>query len=630
MAVPTPAMPMERIAYDRSWFLDVFRRLLTGWHQVLLSTSASGVVWQSPGGIRLDRSVSRSRFEFDGVTRLMPALAAWAAQAQNGEEIQLLDGKKIKPKEILHQIFTRAFDPEHPDFWEYAPGDRGNPRQVESSIVAWSLWLSRSWLIPLLSAKEISQIQKWLASCTTYTDHFNNWSLFTAVNHAVRIALEQHGFKGDRDCIRRDLIVGDEVGVGDGWLWDKKYHGIDYYNFLVWGSHHCYLKAILPGLAEKEKDGKLHRAIHRLERRLRHLGYLIDSKGQNILFGRSLSYRWGWLNAMVTAYYVGIKVPPYGLGRAMLGKNIQSWIDQKVLNENGVLSERLTPDGSEGGRDSYINCGHSYWGMQSFLCLAFPAEHDFWNAPQEDLPVDLGDYEVPVQGPGFCFQGFKSTGEVRLFNLRNLDYPSNALYQKFVYSSAFPANCDSKKHLTLWDNQLGIRKADGSALDAAEVMEVDVEGTTGLWLVWRFAYEGGSVTVRTTIQLKGEVYRTEHRIEVNKLALPGACWVEGGFALGHSGTKLEFKLNENEGWSELAGQKMIFSRKLEGWKELRQFSSMEKGWLSAVEPKPNIIFGHSTHFYLTAPLEVGSVRLCSEHAASLNPKSLKVLLGIKS
>jgi hypothetical protein len=632
MAVPPPAIPVEQVAYDRSWFLDVFRRLLTGWHQVLLSTSSSGVVWQAPGGIRIDRAVSRSRFEFDGVTRMVPAFAAWAAQAQNGEEIQLLDGKTIRPKEILHQIFTRAFDPEHPDFWEYAPSDRANPRQVESSIIAWSLWLSRSWLIPLLSQKEVAHIQKWLASCTTYTDHFNNWSLFTAVNNAVRVALEQHGFKGDREAIRRDLIVGDEVGIADGWLWDKKYHGIDYYNFLVWGSHHCYLKAILPGMAEKEnKEITLHRAIHRFERRLRHLGYFIDSKGRNILFGRSLSYRWGWLNGLMAAYYVGIKMPPYGLGRAMLGKNIQSWLNQGVLNEVGVLRERLSPEGSEGGRDTYINCGHPYWGMQSFLCLAFPAEHEFWTAPQEHVPVHVGDYQIPAQGPGFVFQGFKSSGEVRLFNLRNLNYPSNAMYHKLVYSSAFPANCDSGKHRTLWDNQLGVRKADGNSIDCSEVLELDVEGSTGLWLVWKFRFEAdGEATVRTTIQLKGESYQTEHRIDVKGTIPLGASWVEGGFSLGHSGLQLEGKLSENEGWSELAGQKIIFSKKLGGWKELRQFNSLEKGWLTSIEPKPNIIFGHSTHFYLTVPVEAGNVRLSSEHAASLNPTSLKKSLGINS
>ncbi|MFW6060541.1 MAG: DUF2264 domain-containing protein, partial [Phycisphaeraceae bacterium] len=238
-------MPETTTSYDRQWFTDQFRRLLTGWHRVLRDTAPSGAAWQPPDGVRSNSFLTASGYECDGITRMMPALAAWAALDENPQTLTLDDGETFEPRRILHDVFTQAFDPEHPDYWQPPPGAVQRQAQVESSVVAWSLWLSRAWLMPRLEAHHVRHIQDWLAANTAFDLHIGNWSLFVAVNEAARHALREHGFSGDLDLVRKVVQPHDLLRLPDGWTWDNLGHGIDYYNFWVFGSHDMYVRAML-------------------------------------------------------------------------------------------------------------------------------------------------------------------------------------------------------------------------------------------------------------------------------------------------------------------------------------------------------------------------------------------------
>src|SRR5690606_18085915 len=162
------------------------------------------------------------------------------------------------------------------------------------------------------------------------------------------------------------------------------------YNFWVYGSHDFYLLAILGDEAPSEVE----EAVAHFSRRERDLPYLIDAAGRNVLMGRSLPYRWGWLTGSIAAHYTSRSQLPAGLVRYMLGCNLRHWLDSGSLNEQGVLRERLTAPGSEGARSNYINCGHPYWGMQAFLCLAMPEDHAFWRDPLQPTPIEHADPQV--------------------------------------------------------------------------------------------------------------------------------------------------------------------------------------------------------------------------------------------
>lgn len=603
--------------YDRAWYHETFLKIFRGWYRILEYTSDSFGVWQPPNGIALQNFVSKSGLQCDGVPRMMPALAAWSACEDNPATIPLEDGRKVDPREILFKALVHGTDPDHRDFWLYVP--RKNQRQVESSIVAWSLWLSRDWLMPRLSPKQVANVQKWLASCTADSDHFNNWSLFTATNHAARYTLREHGFEGSLEEIRRDLIPGDELYLGDGWMFDNKYSNIDYYNFWVFGSHNCYLRAMLPDY----ENPMLERSLRKLSRRLRDLPYLIDANGLHIQFGRSLPYRWGWLSGLIAAHYIGIPAIDPGLSRAMLARNLQAWLDLGSMDEGGGLRERLTPHGSAGGSSSYINCGHPYWGMQAFLCLALPDRDPFWSAPAKPLAVEESDFQEPRQGPGFVFQGFQETGEVRLFSLRNLYRApaGNALYDKFVYSSRFPCNSATTAHLTVWDNQFAIRLPDGTPLTPEEVLEADTNDGRTVHTIRRFSLEAPDrleAIVRTRLTIDGSGYTSEHLVEVETCQLEDASWIEGGFPLSFDRPEdLQAGGDGETEWARLAsGARRVSSQNLAGWEKL----SPAKEWKRlkpACEDEANILRRHSVHCLLTAPIRAGKTRFLSRHEAKV-------------
>ncbi len=615
--------PSDFSVYDRAFFHDRLARLLTGWYDSLIGTSDSLAVWETGQGVKLNNFVSRSGKQCDGVTRMLPALAAWTVQRGEPTRISLTDGREIDPRHIITSALTHGTDPHHRDYWDYRPRGGRNQRQVESSLVALSLWLARDWLFDRLTKEQIANIQQWLALCTANTHHFNNWSLFTAVNHAARVALADQGFEGSLEAVRRDLLIGHDLYLADGWMWDSRYSGLDYYNFWVNGSHHAYLRAMLPDW----DNPVLERALAKLDERCTDLPYLIDAGGRNVLFGRSLAYRWGWLSGLVAAHYLGRAPVDPGLTRAMLARNLDAWLGRDTLHRDGTLRERLTARGSDGGRDGYINCGHPYWGMKTFLCLAMPDEHPFWARPAQELPIDRGDFIRPRQGPGFVMRGRAATGELRLYNLRNHENHS-ALYQKLVYSTHFPCNADTSKHRSLFDNQFALRLADGVVV-RPRVQEVDVNDGRVMHLVWSFAAgEGCLATVETTLTAEAECYHTQHLIELEGDPPGGATWVEGGFALPLAGEEQPAVGGEGDTRWALArtGDSAIASTAVEGYAAAELWPD-EATWLQAEEREPNIIAGRAVHHLLRVALSAGRTTLAARHSATGDGAALIRSLG---
>jgi hypothetical protein len=140
--------------------------ILDGFLRNAAKTSSSFAVCDFPDGTILKNSIGKSGKTYDSVTRMMPALAAWVASARARPELL----------ETLRLMFRNAFDPVHPDYWLPAEGGRDNQRQVESSVVAWSVWVLRDKLLPLLTPRERANIQAWLASCTQQPVRRNNWA----------------------------------------------------------------------------------------------------------------------------------------------------------------------------------------------------------------------------------------------------------------------------------------------------------------------------------------------------------------------------------------------------------------------------------------------------------------------
>jgi hypothetical protein len=224
-APPPPPPPSERVR-------QAFFAIVSGYLDSARRTSPTMAVVEYPDATVTKNFLARSGLSATGVTRMLPALAAWAASGRQPE---------LGVRQALVAAFRHGTDPDSPDYWLPSPQDRQNQRQVEASIVAWSLWTARGTVLAELDAHERKNVAAWLASCCRVPVRDNNWAWFTAVVQAAcrRLQEQYPEFEFDEKWMLEDLKALDAMAAGDsGWYNDGlKGAAFDYYNSWVFASH---------------------------------------------------------------------------------------------------------------------------------------------------------------------------------------------------------------------------------------------------------------------------------------------------------------------------------------------------------------------------------------------------------
>ena len=512
---PPPPPPGELV---KTFFQDITRGYLTN----AARTSPSMAVVEFPGATVTKNFLAKSGLSATGVTRMLPALAAWVAGKREPE---------LGAADALIKAFRNGTNPESADYWLANQAGVQNQRQVESSIVAWSLWVARDTVLPALSEAERKNVAAWLASCTKHPVRGNNWAWFTTVNLAVcaRLSEKYPEFQFDEAFMLADLKVLDAMATGDsGWYNDGfKGSAYDYYNSWVFASHFLYWNALLgPRYPEWQK-----KFTERLARYLETAPYFFAGHGGHVLYGRSLIYRWGVLTPLVLAYQQKLWPHSPGLLRRIVQRNILWQADLGGFDaQAGKLRESYTPAGTTDIRESYIDGGHPYWGMQAFAFWAIPDSDPFWTAPEEPLPIEKSDYGMAVPEAGLLLVGTKASGQVRIYNglSTRADAHYRDKYNKLVYSSHFPfAVNHDKDHATI-DNTLTIRNtATGVVAGRGEVTSSNVEAEK-VELDYTITLGGVTAKVHTEIRFRGEFESRQHLVEVSGGALDNLELVEGG------------------------------------------------------------------------------------------------------
>lgn len=488
--------PLAARAAENSWPVEsYFRQILEGFRKNAQRTSGSWAVCDFEGGTLKPASVARNGKTYDSVTRMLPALSAWALRTGEGVD-------------VLRSIYTSAFDPAHPDYWGAPPPDRQHQFQVEASVVAWALWLARDLILPQLSSASRRNIQMWLEACTRRPVRSNNWAWFTAVNQAVRLDLAHRWpeFSGDAQWMLDDIRFLDSLAApgSDGWYSDSpKEPAYDYYNFWVFASHFLYWNRIVGG-KYPEWSAKF---TLRLKQFLEAAPYFFGANGAHPLYGRSLIYRWAVLTPLVLAYEQGLWPHGAGLLKRIVRLNIEFfWKLGGFDGGRGKLLETLSPAGSRAIDESYIDNGHPYWCMQAFALWAIPRGKAFWSAAEEPLPVERRSFLEPLRGPKILLAGDKRTGEVRWLIAANghndADYRSK--YTKFSYSSGAPWG-------TSFDNALLFRAPDGTFSGQAGV-DRGYLTANGYQRTWWARAGDVRITVETEIELQRGVEVRRHKI----------------------------------------------------------------------------------------------------------------------
>ena len=329
-------LAFEQSGYGFSRWDDIFRTITGGFIVNALRTSDTFAVCDYPEGTMLKNFVTARGNTCDSVTRIMPAIAARIASPDSDKTIEV-DGRSYDLREIFVSALANATDPDSKDYWLEPPPYQ---RQVESSIVAHSLWLVRDQLMDTFTSAQRKNIDNWLESCCRIrTVRGNNWALFTAVNQAARMALADRWseFTFDEQYFRDDLAAVDKMYQGDGWYHDSlEGQEYDYYNFWVFASHSLYWDEMagerFPDLRAKYRE--------RLDKFLRTTPYFFAGNGSHVLWGRSLIYRWASLTPLVHSYRLGLWPLDIGLLRRICNRNLQFLWEAGAWDEKNLKLAR--------------------------------------------------------------------------------------------------------------------------------------------------------------------------------------------------------------------------------------------------------------------------------------------------
>lgn len=601
-------------------FLDVLR----GYVSNLAQTPDSYAVIEYPGATVTKSFLAKSGKSVTGVTRMLPAIAAWiAAQRQPG--VLSIGGKKFDLLDVVGSALANGTNPEHKDYWLPANAERQDQRQVEASVIAWSLWLLRDSLLPQMSSIERRRADEWLRSCAAVPVRRNNWAWFTAVNTAARLALKDKfdEFSFNQAAMFDDLRALDGMYVGNGWYNDDNpRRSFDYYNSWVFGSHFLYWNAMVGG--RFPEWSKMFG--DRLKLYLETAPLFFGANGSHILYGRSLIYRWAALTPLILAY--AQKMWPHDPG--MLHRIVRGNLDFHARlgafdRDKGKLRETFSEKGTVDIHESYIDGGHPYWGMQAFALWLIPRDDPFWTASTGQLPVEKADFVRAIEAPGLVLAGHRASGQVKLLQGRSskTDPHYRDKYNKFVYSSHFPFNITQRDDIRPWDNAIVVRDRKTRKSSGRGAFEVSRLLTNGFEASYTIEHDALKVSVRSTVIAEGEFELRVHRIIAPaEFDLPVEI-VEGSSALGVEAPD-DVDHASSETYSIARNKKtgmMIASWAGPAWTGIG--AAWDFG--SSDTAASNIVSPHMEVITLWAPLKPGAQVLYSVHYASPKPLPHPVL-----
>lgn len=511
-----------------NFFLDIVRAYVV----YAAGTSDSLAVVEYPEATVTKSFLAASGKSVTGVTRILPAIAAWVA-GKRLPNVLHIDGRKFDLLDVIGSALINGTDPKNKDYWGASPQDAQNQRQVEASVVAWTLWLLRDTLLPQMTPEERRRIDLWLASCARREVRQNNWAWFTAVNIAARIALKDKfdEFSYDQNFMFDDLRALDSLYAGAGWYNDDKaQRSFDYYNFWVFASHFLYWNAMV-GQRFGEWAGMFS---ERLKPLLDAAPLFFGANGSHVLYGRSLIYRFGVLTPLVLAYQQ--KLWPHGPGllHTLVKGSLEFHLSLNPLDK-GKLRETYSDQGTVDIRESYIDGGHPYWGLQAFAFWMIPREDPFW-AAGTPLPVAQASFTRVLDVPGLVLSGNRDSGQVKLLQAKSTrtspDYRDK--YNKLVYSTHFPFNIIQRPDICPWDSCLVLRDVRRRRSTGRGEIEETRMLPDGAEIAYSISYGGLKVQVRSTIYLSGEFESRLHRVIAPEDLDRGIDLAEGSSPLGLS------------------------------------------------------------------------------------------------
>jgi hypothetical protein len=426
----------------RQAYVDLFRYFMTGFmtRRSRLGAYADYSGMGSYNGPAMDR--------LEGFSRIAPMAAAWLLGGRT-PEIALVDGKKLNLVKMLKAGILAGTDPASSEYW----GDIKHWGQaiVEAADIALALWLTRTQLWDTLTHDECSQIGRWLIQVNGKSIPDNNWHLFVVQVNAVLATL---GAPHDAAESERHYQRTKAFYRGQGWFRDGERDdapGFDYYN--AWGFHYHlqWLRRIAPELDGDFIDGAFREFVTVYRS-------LISPDGLPML-GRSACYRMAAPAPLIFAHESLPDVVSPGVAKRALDVVWQHFIRHGAVMQGNVTQGYFGSDPRL--LEDYSGPASCLWSLRSLVAaFALPDDHTFWGAKPEPLPVEQGDYRIPVGPTGWTVVGDHATGSV-IIETGNSDDPAlqptspvNLILDFFRHKPCRTKNTAAKYYRARYDSRV--------------------------------------------------------------------------------------------------------------------------------------------------------------------------------
>lgn len=328
------------------------------------------------------------------------------------------------------QGIINGTNPEHSEYWGEAQDY--DQRLVEMAVLGMGLLLMPEQLWEPLNASEKQRLYDWMNQINTHPVYDCNWLFFPIL---VNLGFRAVGLPYDKERMEINLQRIDNFDIGEGWYSDGIGGHSDYY--VPFALH--YYGLVYAKVMEAEDPIRSRRFKEKAALFAQDFICWFDSEGAALPYGRSLTYRFSQSAFWSALVFADVDVYPLGVVKGIVMRNLRWWFRQPIFHPNGVLSIGYAYPNIIMA-ENYNSSGSPYWALKSFLLLALPDEHPFWEAEELPLPAALPD--CSVQHPAHLVVcRAQASGHVVAFNTGHLSTNehthTSAKYEKFAYSTAF-------------------------------------------------------------------------------------------------------------------------------------------------------------------------------------------------
>ena len=112
--------------------------------------------------------------------------------------------------------------------------------------------------------------------------------------------------------------------------------------------------------------------------------YYFAANGEGIPFGRSLTYRFAMVAFWSAVAFSQLDVFTPGIVKGIVLRHLRWWQQQSIVDRDGILTLGFAYPNLAMCED-YNSPGSPYWALKTYLILALPEAHPFWQAAFESF-----------------------------------------------------------------------------------------------------------------------------------------------------------------------------------------------------------------------------------------------------